>query len=315
MKKVIPFNSDREVARKAETAAPVTRPLAPELPAAVVGPELQLQLLQRLMGCTDQQKLVARFYRWASDLELAEGVRYRADQSKASLFIGQRRHHSAQYDLSLNKIPVGDISLYRRKRYSEEELASIEEALGSVARALRAANEVENLRALVTQDPLTGLGNRSSLKDWIGRELSRARRHGDPLAVMMIDVDHFKTINDELGHLGGDRVLRTIAEVLRASTRRSDLVFRYGGDEFTILLPHTDSEGAQEAARQIRANLAKIETAAFGVADAPGALRPDVSIGIGCYQEGDTEDSLMQRADSYLYSAKSQGRARVCTAV
>ncbi len=315
MKKVIPFNSDRDVAHKAETAAPGSRPLAPELPAPVVGPELQLQLLQRLIGCTDQQKLVARFYSWASDLQLAEGVRYRADQSKASLFIGQRRHHSAQYDLSLNKSPVGDISLYRRKRYSEEELASIEEALGSVARALRAANEVENLRALVTQDPLTGLGNRSSLKEWIGRELSRARRHGDPLAVMMIDVDHFKTINDELGHLGGDRVLRTIAEVLRASTRRSDLVFRYGGDEFTILLPHTDSEGAQEAARQIRANLAKIETAAFGVADAPGALRPDVSIGIGCYQEGDTEDSLMQRADSYLYRAKSQGRARVCTAV
>ncbi|MEL7045323.1 MAG: GGDEF domain-containing protein [Pseudomonadota bacterium] len=315
MKKVIPFNSDRDVVRKAKSAAPVTRPAAPELPTPAVGPEQQLQLLQRLMGCTDQQTLIARFYRWASDLTLTEGVRYRASQSKASLLIGQRRHHSAQYDLSLDKSPVGDISLYRRKRYSEEELVSIEEALGSLARALRAANEIESLRSLVTQDPLTGLGNRSSLKDWIDRELARARRHGDPLAVMMIDVDHFKTINDKLGHLGGDQVLRTIAEVLRASTRRSDLVFRYGGDEFTVLLPHTDRSGAQEAARQIRANLAKVDTSSFGDKDVPGALRPDVSIGIACYQDGDDDDALMQRADTHLYHAKAQGRARVCTAV
>ncbi|MEM1187712.1 MAG: GGDEF domain-containing protein [Pseudomonadota bacterium] len=315
MKKVIPFNSERDLARKTKSATPVTRPATPELPTPAVGPELQLQLLQRLMGCTDHQTLIARFYRWASDQNLAEGIRYCASQSKASLLIGQRRHHSAHYDLTLDKSPVGEINLYRRKRYSEEELVSIEEALGSLGRALRTSHEVESLRALVTQDPLTGLGNRSSLKDWIDRELARARRHGDPLAVMMIDVDHFKTINDELGHLGGDRVLRTIAEVLRASTRRSDLVFRYGGDEFTVLLPHTDRSGAQEAARQIRASLARIDTSAFGGNDVPGGLRPDVSIGIACYQDGDDEDTLMQRADTHLYHAKAQGRARICTAV
>jgi diguanylate cyclase (GGDEF)-like protein len=132
---------------------------------------------------------------------------------------------------------------------------------------------------------------------------------------MMIDIDHFKTINDELGHLGGDHVLRTIANVLRKSTRRSDLLFRFGGDEFTILLPHTDADGAAEAARQIRLNLSRLTDEELGLETSEVGFKLDVSIGIASFQDGDDDETLMQRADTHLYHAKSRGRARVCTSV
>ena len=318
MKKVIPFNSaDRDVPRAATTtpSAYAAKPLADDFPVRIEGPEQQLLLLQRLVGCTDRDELIQRFFRWTRDLTLADGIVYLPAGNDISIRLGEKRHHSAQYGLTLDGHALGSLTLCRRERYTENELIAIEQALGSLARCLRAASETSMLREMVTQDPLTGLGNRTALEDWIKRELSRSRRHKSPLTVMMIDVDHFKEINDQLGHLGGDHVLRTIASVFKSSTRKSDLLFRYGGDEFTIILPHTDQRGAEEAARQIRMNMAGISTEDFGLGDAAEGIRPGLSIGIAEHQSGDDEDSLLQRADTHLYHAKARGRGRVCSNV
>jgi diguanylate cyclase (GGDEF)-like protein len=318
MKKVVPFNSKSDADSSITPVAvslPTGEAIAGAAPSWNDSAEQQLLLMQRIIGCTDIQDLISRFFRWSSDLGLAHGMSYTPSGKLETLDYGVRRHHNANYELTLDGVNLGTVALCRRDRYSENELLTIEQALGTFARCLRTAIEFSELRELVTQDPLTGLGNRASLHQWMDRELARTRRHNSPLALMMIDVDHFKTLNDQLGHLGGDRVLRKIASVFKRSTRGSDLLFRFGGDEFTILLPHTDEHGATEAAHQIRENLAKISAEEFGLGPAHEGLRPDISIGIAAYHTGDTETSLLQRADTHLYHAKAQGRGAVCSNV
>jgi diguanylate cyclase (GGDEF)-like protein len=317
MKKVIPFSSERETNPTPSTTplAPRGASVAPDLGRVTTTAEQHLLLLHRLIGCTDTTAIVERFHRWTADLDLADGLQFTPVDGEGAIALGVKRHHSAQYVLTLDGKPLGTVRLCRRERFTEDELMTIEQALGSVTRALHSAAEVDSLRELCTRDPLTGLGNRTSLYESMQREVSRARRHGSPLAVMMIDIDHFKTINDELGHLGGDDVLRAIARALRDSTRRSDLLFRFGGDEFTIVLPHTDPAGAEEAARQIRLQLAEIRSEEFGLEASDTTRRPDISVGIASYQEGDDDETLLQRADTHLYHAKARGRARVCSHV
>lgn len=318
MKKVIPFSSKPNtdaIAASARSSQPAGQALA-EIPNSWNGgAEQQLLLMQRLIGCNDVESLISLFFRWCNDLGLADGLTYEATTGAADLNLGNRRHHSANYSLTLDQLPLGQITLCRRERFTENELLRVEQALGTLARCLRTAIEFQTLQEMVTQDGLTGLGNRLSLHQWIERELSRTRRHNSPLSLMMIDVDHFKKINDSLGHIGGDHVLKTIASVFKRSTRGSDLLFRFGGDEFTILLPHTDLQGAQDAARQIRNNLAQISDEEFGLGNEWTHARPDVSIGIADYRPGDTEASLLQRADTRLYHAKAQGRGAVCSNV
>jgi diguanylate cyclase (GGDEF)-like protein len=306
MKKVIPLSSADPV-KGTGSAAAAPRP-APGPDAAA---EQHLLLLQRLVGCAYADELLGRFFRWAEHLELADGLGF-VHPERDDLQLGQRKHHSASYELSLDDINLGRLTLYRRARFTESDLLFIEQALGSLARCLRSAREFSQLRELATRDPLTGLGNRHALDEWIRRELSRTRRYASPLSVMMIDVDHFKALNDHLGHFGADDVLRVIARVFADSTRGSDLVFRFGGDEFAILLPHTDIAGACETARQIRKNLDRISDAEFGLSAKAPLARPNVSIGVAAYAPGDDEDSLLQRADTHLYHAKAQGRGRTC---
>ena len=317
MKKVIPFSSSERASygRSAAGDTPPHPALARNVEQRYAGPEQQLLLLQRLIGCTDRLELIHRFHRWATDLGLADGTTFTPTAEEDRLMLGNKALHSAQYVLTLDGEALGTLVLCRRERYREEDLITIEQALGSLACSLRVAKQTHALRELVSRDPLTGLGNRSALRDALHRELSITRRHGSPLAVMMIDVDRFKALNDHLGHLGGDQVLCLIANVLKNSTRSSDLLFRFGGDEFAVLLPHTDGAGAEEAARQIRENLARIDFTNLGIDAEAETLRPDLSIGVTSHQTGDDEQTILQRADTHLYHAKAHGRGRVCSAV
>jgi diguanylate cyclase (GGDEF)-like protein len=307
MKKVIPLGSALQ--SSGAMPAPISTPRP--IPSPDETAEQHLLLVQRLAGCIHAEELLGRFFRWVGDLELADGLGF-MQAEKDSLSFGQRKHHSASYELTLEGVNLGRLTLYRRSRFAESELLFIEQALGSLARCLSSALEFARLRELATRDPLTGLGNRHALDEWIKRELSRTRRYASPLSVMMIDVDHFKAINDHLGHFGADDVLRIIARVFAESTRGSDLVFRFGGDEFAILLPHTDIAGACETSRQIRKNLERVSREEFGLNAKTPLARPNVSIGVAAYIAGDDEDSLLQRADTHLYHAKGQGRGRTC---
>ena len=154
-------------------------------------------------------------------------------------------------------------------------------------------------------DPLTGLPNRRALEEWATRELKSAARHGFPFWVVMADLDLFKNINDTYGHDAGDTVLKSFAEILKTHTRQSGICARLGGEEFLVMMTHSDREGTQSAVERIRKQFENTQftfgnstisaTASFGIAGFHGTKPPDWN-------------ALVSRADTALYAAKHKGR-------
>ena len=171
----------------------------------------------------------------------------------------------------------------------------------------------EQLRALALFDGLTGISNRRHFDERLGVEIRRARRAGAPIALLLIDVDHFKALNDTFGHQQGDECLRAIAKTIAALACRSgDLAARYGGEEFAVLLPETDLAGARELADALRIGIRALgleHTSGFGVVT--------ISIGATAILPGQQEasgEAFVHAADQALYQAKAAGRDRVCSA-
>ena len=162
------------------------------------------------------------------------------------------------------------------------------------------------LRALVLSDALTGLANRRAFMTQLAREAHRHQRHGRPLSILILDIDHFKRINDEWGHATGDEVLVQVGRLLRQHTReRVDLAARYGGEEFVVLLPETDLQGAQLVAEKLAMRLREHPFATKG-----RALKVTASMGVTQYTGGDPDQAL-RTADRNLYQAKEAGRDRI----
>jgi len=187
-------------------------------------------------------------------------------------------------------------------------------ALEQVSLSLGNLRLRESLRQQSIRDALTGLYNRRFLDESLSREVLRAERRSPeqpdaPLAVLMIDVDHFKQFNDKFGHELGDRVLRSVAQTLSDTVRTSDLVARYGGEEFTVVLPNTTPQVALERAQALCDAVMKMPPVADG-----GNVHPPITISVGmaCLPEdGQNADALVQNADAALYRAKRDGRNRV----
>lgn len=163
------------------------------------------------------------------------------------------------------------------------------------------------LEVLVTTDALSGLPNRRSFFSRAQAEFIRAVRYSRPLSLVMVDVDHFKEVNDRFGHLIGDAALRHISETMKICVREADMIARYGGEEFVIILPETDSEGAGFIAERVRK---EIEASIFSI-EQHGVIKLTVSLGIACMNFGNEYpdlDKLLQNADDAMYRAKKSGR-------
>jgi diguanylate cyclase (GGDEF)-like protein len=166
----------------------------------------------------------------------------------------------------------------------------------------------ETLRSSSERDPLTDLYNRRHLEISLQRELARAQRHGFPVSLIMLDVDHFKDFNDTNGHEAGDEVLRNVAHVLKRHTRIEDVACRYGGEEFLIVLPSCSMDDAYAKAEAIREAIAQQQVFARGTA----LPRITASLGLASYPEdGDRMERLIGEADAALYRAKATGRNRI----
>lgn len=176
--------------------------------------------------------------------------------------------------------------------------------------AIELKQSLENQREKAMRDALTGLPNRQALDEQMAREFSRWRRHGHPLSIAVVDVDFFKRINDSLGHLRGDKVLRLVGREVQKRVRNEDFVARYGGEEFVVIMPDTDEQSAFIAMDKVRQF----------VSECPFNFNNErivvtVSIGVSEFCEGDTTDACFERADKALYQAKHGGRNRVERAV
>jgi diguanylate cyclase (GGDEF)-like protein len=174
------------------------------------------------------------------------------------------------------------------------------------AQAILQLQILEQLTTQASTDELTALANRRCFMERLSDEISRTRRYGHGLTVLLLDVDHFKKVNDVHGHSAGDEVLRCIARTLTTYARESDLVARYGGEEFAALLPSTEESGARALAERVRAG---IETLALEWEGRPIPVR--ASLGVASLRETDTLGVLLSRADQALYAAKEAGRNRV----
>lgn len=165
-----------------------------------------------------------------------------------------------------------------------------------------------DLEREVLLDPLTGLFNRRYLKTRLDEEISRAERHELALSVLMIDIDHFKGINDTFGHLVGDNVIRQVARVVSEASRPSDTAIRYGGEEMLVVASQTDLRTALAFAERLRAVIAD---QAIKIS-AGKTTRVTASFGVSSFEAGDTCATLVERADRAVYAAKRTGRNRVC---
>ena len=169
---------------------------------------------------------------------------------------------------------------------------------------------LQSVREQAITDPLTGLLNRRYLLEYLPRELIRAQRSGTSLAVIMIDLDHFKDVNDRFGHEAGDRVLSEVAMLLKAQIRGSDIACRYGGEEFVFVLPGATLESSRRRAESLRLAIRRLDLKVAG--RAMGALT--ASLGVVLYPEhAANADALISAADKLLYAAKNSGRDRIVT--
>ncbi len=188
--------------------------------------------------------------------------------------------------------------------------AALQDVNAKLKQRLDEIHELQaQLREQVMRDPLTGMYNRRYLDDALPREIARAIRESGPLSVLMVDIDHFKRVNDTYGHQAGDEVLRMLAGILRKEARRSDVACRYGGEEFVLLLPGMNSESARVRAERWRQMFAEMEVRVEGA-----ALRCTLSVGIAVFPEhGHSAEDLLRNGDRALYLAKALGRNRVVT--
>lgn len=168
--------------------------------------------------------------------------------------------------------------------------------------------ELRRAELYAATDALTGLGNRHTMEDAFPREIERSRRDADSLSLILLDLDNFKALNDRYGHIAGDRVLATVADVLRKQFRPGDILVRYGGDEFAVLLPGVDCERAELIAERVRTAVAD-----GAIPDESGAevMRVTASIGIAELGSDNTLDALLHAADEAMYRAKRKGRNTV----
>ena len=207
--------------------------------------------------------------------------------------------------LGASRLAAGDLS-HRVALPRQDELGELATAFDAMAERLEASQKT--LQELATRDGLTGLYNHRMFYIWLSDELARAQRVNRPAALLMIDIDHFKRVNDVHGHLAGDAVLKELGELLSLQARAIDHVCRYGGEEIAVILRETDIEGAAGVGERLRAAAA---AQPFDVgAQAP--VRITISIGVASWPgHGDSVEALVAAADAALYAAKRQGRNRV----
>ncbi len=265
--------------------------------------EQRFKLSTVLQTTLDVEHLLNLFFNEILTSINLDGLRYVNGPHKLQVNCGKQTTHSCGYRLITPKDHLGEVSFYRSKRFSENDLACIETFLSTLLCPLRnAVHYDEAIKAALT-DPLTGSGNRIALTNTLRREIDLATRHQQPLALLMLDIDDFKLINDNHGHSAGDEILKQLVNSIALANRCTDICFRYGGEEFLVILNKTNLEGATVIAERLRKNIENLK-----IKIGKETVKFTVSIGATTLQEDDTSDSLFNRTDSALYAAKQNGK-------
>lgn len=258
-----------------------------------------------LQSTLEINELLALFAKEIRQFIKYDGLTYRFPSLKIDIKLGDQPVNNCAYELVVAGDHLGDLNFFRTYPFEDSELELIENLLAGLLYPLRNTLLYQRAVESATIDPLTCVRNRVSMDASMKREIGLAQRHNSPLSVILMDIDHFKAINDQHGHLYGDQALKAVAQCAEQSIRESDMIFRYGGEEFLILLTGTDLEGAQLLAERIRVNIQNLDP----ISDK--GIQMTVSLGVTKLTAQDDSDTLFQRIDDALYRAKNQGRNRV----
>lgn len=234
------------------------------------------------------------------------GFIYENEEFTLKLSNGIKTRHTCTYALKAEEMQLGNLTIMRRQRFDDEEIKLLETLLCSLIYPLKNATLYSQALKMAYTDPLTKTSNRAAFDDSLQREIQLAHRNATHLSIIFFDIDHFKNINDTYSHECGDIALASAANCIKEAVRGSDMVFRYGGEEFVILLSDTPLEGAKVIADRIRQHVEK-HTIAYD----RNIIKLTASLGVSSLKGNDNIDSLINRADNAMYRAKNNGRNQV----
>lgn len=281
----------RQAPGRSTARAGIERPLS----------QAEMELAHMLHGHLDLASLLERFL---LEVRLAqpalEGICYTPPDSSESFVAGRRSARSLRSRLHFGGEYLGQLEA----QVLDELRIPLPGLLAPLASPLRNALHHHRVKLLARKDALTGLGNRLALEATLDTETARARRFGDSFSLLIADIDHFKRVNDTLGHSFGDQVIRSVAARIRSCLRPYDQAFRYGGEEFVVVLSQTGIGKALQIAERIRKRVTQRCHAGAG------EQCVTISIGIGEIRQDESIDSLFDRTDRALYRAKNEGRNR-----
>ncbi|RMN97485.1 GGDEF domain protein [Pseudomonas cannabina] len=272
-------------------------------------PELVNQLGRQLQTSLEAERILTLFFQGVQRLIPLSGLVYRHVESDLHLCLGETSSDSARFRLRHEGECIGEVEFQSAQPFDSRQLSDLETLLACLLYPLLNALLYRIATQTALRDPLTNTGNRIAMDQNLAREIEISRRHKQPLSLLMLDIDHFKRVNDDYGHYTGDEVLKTVAHGLKAQLRNIDRVFRYGGEEFVVILSNTSADAAQMVGERLRRAVRSLE---FRELDP--ALTMTVSLGCSTLLPTETADSLLRRADNALYVAKRQGRNRLAMA-
>lgn len=264
--------------------------------------QTRYRLLTRLQSSLDLEKILAFFHDETSELVDHCGLVYVNEARQIQKTVGNVELHSCSYRLITQRDNLGELVFYHNARFSDGDLDSIETLLSTLLCPLRNALQYQAALDASMTDPLTGAGNRLAMMTNLEHELNLARRYHHELSLLVIDIDKFKKINDTEGHTAGDNVLQEMVRLINKVNRNTDRCFRYGGEEFVVVLSKTDKYGAMVIAERLREAVAALRICAES-----GALQITVSIGAASFTDTDNFQYLLNRADKAMYKIKNRG--------
>ncbi len=269
-------------------------------------PELLMKLTGKLQTTLELSQLLEIFFTEIQQAVLVDGITYQHNDLQLRQTAGRQPPHTATYELQTQQEYMGELTFHRSTRFREHELANIEGLLTTLVYPMRNALRYHEALAAAFRDPLTGAGNRVALDRTLSREIELTKRHQQNLSILMLDLDHFKLINDHYGHTVGDKVLKEVVACITQCIRQTDMCFRYGGEEFLIMLSNAEGAGALRIAERIRMSISDLRFDSD-----KGPLQVTASLGCASLLPDDNTESCIHRTDKALYKAKHGGRNRV----
>jgi diguanylate cyclase (GGDEF)-like protein len=271
--------------------------------------QMRQQLSQLLQTSLEPQRILGLFFREIQRLVPLDALSYEHKASDLRLEFGECAPHSVSFSLNHEGEHLGRLIFRRKQAFCDQEQGNLESILSALLYPMRNTLLYRAATQSALRDPLTDTGNRTAMDLTLQREIEMSRQHLQPLSLLMLDIDHFKHVNDNHGHSAGDEVLKAVAGSIKHQLRNVDMVFRFGGEEFLILLSNTGREAAAMVGERLRFAAQEQDYAADGK-----SIELTVSLGCSTLLPGESADSLLRRADNALYVAKRAGRNRLAMA-